>query len=366
MVNSFRGFCLIFLISIAISAKSQVLVDTTVQNRNVLLELFTGVRCGYAYQALDTLNQLKAMHGDNFFPVAIHAGNLAAPFPGEVDYRTTYGDSIFNMAFADAIGYPYPLGTINRHIFADNNSLRMARIHFSRYSDSILNSYQAAANIGIGLSLDTANNVLHIQCEVYYTNNTIDSINKLHIVLLQHNVKSLQREYKGVTVEPVEFVQSYMLRQSITGLDGIPIYHTSLAAHKLKVDTVISYTIPTQIDNLPVVTDDLQVIAFITDVNNKEVVNVNGASVSKFASINKYDLDLNVEVFPNPSSDQLTINTYSKKTNLQIINQLGELLYNNTNATESVSINISGFSPGIYFIKVMADENFKTIKFIKE
>ncbi len=77
---------------------------------------------------------------------------------------------------------------------------------------------------------------------------------------------------------------------------------------------------------------------------------------------------LNVNVFPNPAKDVLNINTennVSGEVNVQILNAMGALVYNQTLiASVSQTIDIASFNPGIYYIAIAECET-KIIRLLK-
>ncbi|HSH66240.1 MAG TPA: T9SS type A sorting domain-containing protein, partial [Bacteroidia bacterium] len=85
-------------------------------------------------------------------------------------------------------------------------------------------------------------------------------------------------------------------------------------------------------------------------------------AISEIAVQNKL-----VEVYPNPATSNLTIRSTdfnSHKLAYSIIDVYGREIQNSTLITPAV-IDISGFSKGIYFIRVSEQKNSTTLKFIK-
>jgi len=72
-----------------------------------------------------------------------------------------------------------------------------------------------------------------------------------------------------------------------------------------------------------------------------------------------------VNIYPNPIIDKLTIETNAKiMQNLEVYNLLGELVYR-TNILNMITIDLSGFPKGIYFLKLFNDKETLTRKFVK-
>ncbi len=75
---------------------------------------------------------------------------------------------------------------------------------------------------------------------------------------------------------------------------------------------------------------------------------------------------LNVQIFPNPTSQFITINTtITENYTLQLYNQIGQLISQKTsNYTSEVSL--ENLAAGIYFIKISASNFSETHKIIKQ
>lgn len=69
-----------------------------------------------------------------------------------------------------------------------------------------------------------------------------------------------------------------------------------------------------------------------------------------------------VNIFPNPASDNITIETSLKYTSLSVYNSIGKEIYNENFSTET--INTGDYSSGIYFIKIAVENDIIVKKFI--
>lgn len=73
-------------------------------------------------------------------------------------------------------------------------------------------------------------------------------------------------------------------------------------------------------------------------------------------------------IFPNPATDNLSIEASNKITEVNIYNILGVNVYNVqlTTNNEQLDINVSDFSNGVYFIKVKTENKEIVKRFIKQ
>ena len=77
--------------------------------------------------------------------------------------------------------------------------------------------------------------------------------------------------------------------------------------------------------------------------------------------INELTVD-NIQLYPNPASASITIETDAIIENVKIFSMLGNLLIN----TNENNITVTELSPGVYFALVKTDAGSKQIKFIKK
>lgn len=76
-----------------------------------------------------------------------------------------------------------------------------------------------------------------------------------------------------------------------------------------------------------------------------------------------------IEVYPNPSSDKITINGLNKQmkiNSVKITNMEGKVIKSVDVTAPSVEVNLSGVENGVYFVVVEHANGTETIKFVKE
>jgi photosystem II stability/assembly factor-like uncharacterized protein len=70
-----------------------------------------------------------------------------------------------------------------------------------------------------------------------------------------------------------------------------------------------------------------------------------------------------IEVYPNPANDHITINSSAIINRIELLNSSGKMLF--TKQNDGI-VDISGFPPGVYFVKVFMNEGFLSKKIIKK
>lgn len=98
--------------------KHNVNNDTNTFVQKVLIEEFTGHRCGNCPRAHEKLHQLKQIYGEKLIGISIHSGFFAMPLPPNYpnDFRTSVGDEITNTFGISQ----YPSGMVNRKSYNGN------------------------------------------------------------------------------------------------------------------------------------------------------------------------------------------------------------------------------------------------------
>ncbi len=241
--------------------------DTNVFIQKVLIEDFTGHRCGNCPRAHEKLRDLKNVYGSKIVAISIHSGFFAMPLPPSypADYRTPEGDEITNTFGITQ----YPSGMVNRKIY--NGNLIMSHDSWAEAANAILQQQPS-----IGMS---------IQNSFQQSNNTITSIvtltllqelsvpMKLCIFLTEDSIISPQTDYSLNPNLIPNYVHMHMLRKSFNGAWGTEINLTN----KNIGDTIKrSFSLPW---NNNWKKQHAHVIAFVYNTDNNEVIQVEEKSV---------------------------------------------------------------------------------------
>jgi len=104
----------LMLIVPAFLLQAQIPVSTTPQNKNVILEEFTGIHCGFCPQGHLVAHNIMTANPNRAYAIAVHTGSYATPGAGEPDYRTSFGTSLASQTALTG----YPAATVNRHVFS--------------------------------------------------------------------------------------------------------------------------------------------------------------------------------------------------------------------------------------------------------
>ena len=245
------------LLVAAVSA--QTFVSTEPSNRNVLIEEFTGVNCGYCPEGHAICNQIMADHPGRAWAINIHEG------PYAVRYKTQWGSALSTQAKVSG----YPTGTVNRHVWT-GNAMAMNRGSWTTYANRTLIK-SSPVNIAAQATIDGRTRVLTVVVEMYYTADQAISSNRLNVALLQNNVLGPQSGMDGNPAYVVgnQYRHMHMLRDLLTGQWGEEI--TTIASGTC-VTRTYRYFVPFMIGDVTITNlADLEVLAFVCE-DHKEVL----------------------------------------------------------------------------------------------
>jgi hypothetical protein len=103
-------------------------------------------------------------------------------------------------------------------------------------------------------------------------------------------------------------------------------------------------------------------IAFVNNTNNGFKLYLDSIIVTKEDPVQLFELNTtNFSVFPNPSTNQITINSSFEINQIAILNNSGQRLI----VTKNTHIDISELSTGIYYVEVIMNGEKQTKKIVK-
>jgi hypothetical protein len=245
----------------AFATYGQTIVSTSPENKNVVLEEFTGIHCTYCPDGHAIAKAIQDAHPDDVSLINIHTGGYATPGPGEPDFRTPYGAAIAGQSGLTG----YPSGTVNRHVFPGrgmtSGGTAMGRGSWTISANETL-ALSSDVNVAVEAEIDVQTNEMTVHVEAYYTANSPESTNLLNVALLQNNTKGPQT---GGGMGD-EYVHMHRLVELITGQWGETINTTTAGTF---VDKTYTYTIPADYNGVPTELADMEVVAFITNTHQE-------------------------------------------------------------------------------------------------
>jgi hypothetical protein len=112
---------------------------------------------------------------------------------------------------------------------------------------------------------------------------------------------------------------------------------------------------------------NLSIVAFVnnwgTSVNDREVLNAEKIHLTDLISSSNDINAQNFMIYPNPANDVLNVN-FVEGASIQIVNNLGQVVYSVANAQEFNKIDIAAFEAGSYFVKITKDNSVTNHKVV--
>ena len=252
--------------AVSISAPTQV------QNRNALVEEFTGVGCQFCPDGHDRVSALMRDNPGRAFGINVHTGMYASR------YTTEFGTALDDQA--DVGGYP--AGTVNRHVFqglSQRSGTAMSRGGFVNAASQIM-AQTSCANIAAKATINQSSRQLTVEVAVYYTSESAQSTNYINVALLQDSIwgpQSINQNLDPEQYDPVtgKYCHQHMLRHLVTGQWGDAI---SVSTGK-QITKKYTYTIPEKISDEDVILKHLDVIVFLAE-GHQEVITACKAKIT--------------------------------------------------------------------------------------
>ncbi len=317
-----KPLLLLTLTAFGLAGFAQTFVSTTPENRNVVLEEFTGIYCGYCPDGHLRAQQLYDANPGDVVVVNVHTGGYANPDPGHPDFRTDFGSALGNQSGVCG----YPAGTVNREYFSGyeqtnasppcTSSTAQGRGSWNITGGMVL-SESSSVNVAGQADLDLSTRELTVVVEAYYTGNAVNATNKLTVAVLENNVEGPQ---SGSSQNPTQVLPNgnynhqHMLRHFMDGQWGTTISSTSTGSFFTQTYT---WTVPTEHNGVPIKLNDLEVAVYVAE-GNEDIISGNEVDLS-IASPNAYDalpleIDLPEFVCGNEVTPKVTIQNMGNET----------------------------------------------------
>lgn len=287
------------LLAASTSVFGQLPVSQTGENKNVVLEEFTGINCTFCPDGHKRAQQLADANPGDVVLINIHAGGFATPSGGQLDFRTSFGTAIANQS--GLLGYP--AGQVNRRNFSgyeqtDNNGnpvpgiLAQGRGTWATTAPLVL-AESSYINVALEAEVDAATREMTVDVEIFETG-TAPSTYNLNVALLQNDIEASQT---GSSANPTQVLpngnynHTHALRHLLTGQWGDVITSASGV-----ITRQYTYTLPADIAGIPLVLGDIEIVAFIAEGQENVITGEKG--VVTYANLSNDDAAVENVVAP--------------------------------------------------------------------
>jgi len=323
-----KKITLLAILFAAFQMNAQTIVQTTPQNKKVILEEFTGVNCVWCPAGHTIANAIKASNPTNVFLINIHVGGFATPGAGQPDFRTPFGTAIANQSGLTG----YPAGTVNRTVFpgsAQNGGTgtAMSRNFWTAASNQIT-TQSSYVNLATTATINATTRLLTVLVEAYYTGASPVASNNLNVAFLQNNTIGPQTGGN----QGNNYNHQHRLIHMLTGQWGEVINTTSAGTF---VTRTYTYTIPAAYNSIIAEMGQFEIVAFMAEGQQK-IISGNGATPT-YTGLAANDVKLKqVESIENQCASSI-----SPKIQIQNYGQ-------NTLTALPITYSINGGTPQVY------------------
>ncbi len=228
--------------------------------RKVLLEDYTGHKCGNCPAAATELKRLESIYNEKVIPLAIHAGFFSttnAQYP--TNFQTTVGtdyDNTFGISLAGN-----PNGLVNRKGFGTPGFIKA---YPAWETESVsMDSMQAYFSISIANNFNAGTNKLNTDITIKAVKSITGNFN-LVVLLSEDSIVAEQLDYSlpvGSQFIP-NYLFSHVLRGAVNSTWGDQVFNGSVALNDSIVKSYTNWTV-----NAAYVPSRCHVVAFIYDAD---------------------------------------------------------------------------------------------------
>jgi hypothetical protein len=264
----------IFGIAASFGAFAQLPVSTMPDNKNVVLEEFTGIQCTWCPAGHAIANGIAANNPGDVVLINIHTGSFATPTGPGTDFRTAFGTPIAGQT--NLAGYP--AGTVNRHEFAglqqNTTGTAMSRGDWDQAATQILGE-ASYVNLALEGTIDYDTRILTVDVEAHFTGVAPASVN-LNVALLQNNIEGPQTGASGnpsAILPNGKYNHMHMLRHLLTGQWGEVVTATGQGT---TYSNQFTYTIPADLNGVDLSMGNFEIVGFIAEGQQEIVTGAKG------------------------------------------------------------------------------------------
>ncbi len=231
--------------------------DTSSYQQKILLEEYTGFRCGNCPEAAEKAHMLREKYPKNLILLTVHAGGYAKPTTEHpYDFRTSIGTELDNFFGCSKAGNPN--GMVNRYGFPNKTHI----LREGQWESMIVNLIKNKPKLNIKLTTAYNPTLRKISAfvEIKFLENSSPNYH-LCLYLAEDSVVQYQRDDRKSPPDVEDYVHNNVLRGGITSTWGDKISDISQRAGTI-FQKQFEYIIPFDKDWRP---EKLKVVAFVHD-----------------------------------------------------------------------------------------------------
>lgn len=194
-------------------------IPVEAQQRQVLIEEFTGVRCVNCPEGSEAIEGLLDIHGQRLVAISIHAGSFAPPYPeSQYDFRIDEGVNLLSY-----LGSPlgYPTAVVNRKKFDGEFDLQLGRLQWAGFIAQELEE-EPVVKIDVQNDYSGEDRKLDVSATLYIQEDIPGEDVRISVAITENDIEDLQLTPESGTPDP-NYKHKHVLRDMLTNYDGDPI-----------------------------------------------------------------------------------------------------------------------------------------------
>ncbi len=234
--------------------------------RKVLVEDYTGHKCGNCPEAAEALKQLEGQYGEKIVAMGVHAGFFAEPNAGGLfiyDFRTLSGTELDQYFGNSNAGLPN--GLINRKYY-DSNPI----VNFTAWGSKVNEVINTPADAWITIepAYNYASRAISIDVNTKILLDITDSL-QLAIYITEDSIVKPQADYSLPSPDQyiLEYVHRHVFRGSVIGTWGSPLTVGSFFNAGQEFNSQFNYSLPSEW-----VAERIHLVAVVYKASTKEVL----------------------------------------------------------------------------------------------
>ncbi len=245
--------------------------NLSVPIRKVLVEDYTGHKCGNCPRAHELLYSLVEQYCDHIIPVSIHVGYFATPSNGlyKDDFRTPAGNTYNDFFGVDAAGLPR--GMVNRTEY--NGTLLLSP---SAWAGAISQEVNRPVSVEVQVknTYDSTSRNGQTTIQVSFLQQLQGSFS-LTVWIVEDSIIAAQKNYYTDPQDIPDYVHRNVLRKSVTDPWGETIFDGQTAINQL-ITRTYSFSIDTSWAD-----SHCYIVAFVSDKETKQVYQADREKIAK-------------------------------------------------------------------------------------
>lgn len=202
--------------------KPDATIDTAA--RAILLEEYTGFRCGNCPAAGEIAHHIKELYPKNVILLSIHAGALAMPTPkykyNFISQTMKELEAYFNIGW----GVGTPNGLVDRAKYSENLILPE-----SDWQAAVLERLKipAIAKIDITPKYAESNKTISCDVKVKFLENS-DKLFNITLYVVEDSIVQYQTDYRKSPPDVYDFVHNNIVRDALTPTFGVALNNSAV------------------------------------------------------------------------------------------------------------------------------------------